>query len=64
MKHRPALAKARKDLKPGDTFVFWKLDRIGQTPIELLHLLTDFEKRSINLKSLTEPIDTRTASRL
>jgi DNA invertase Pin-like site-specific DNA recombinase len=36
VKHRPALAKALKDLKPGDTLVFWKLDRIGRTPIELL----------------------------
>lgn len=61
VKHRPALRKALKDLKPGDTFVFWKLDRLGRGALDLLAMLQDFEKRGINLKSLTEPIDTNSA---
>ena len=61
VKHRPALAKALKDLQPGDTFVFWKLDRLGRGALDLLNMLEDFEKRGINIKSLTEPIDTTTA---
>jgi DNA invertase Pin-like site-specific DNA recombinase len=61
VKHRPALARALKDLQPGDTFVFWKLDRLGRGALDLLAMLADFEKRGINLKSLTEPIDTSSA---
>jgi DNA invertase Pin-like site-specific DNA recombinase len=61
VKHRPALARALKDLQPGDTFIFWKLDRLGRGALDLLSMLEDFEKRGINLKSLTEPIDTTTA---
>jgi DNA invertase Pin-like site-specific DNA recombinase len=61
VKHRPALRKALKDLKPGDTFVFWKLDRLGRGALDLLSMLQDFEQRGINLKSLTEPIDTGSA---
>jgi DNA invertase Pin-like site-specific DNA recombinase len=61
VKHRPALTRALKDLQPGDTFVFWKLDRLGRGALDLLAMLADFEKRAINLKSLTEPIDTTSA---
>lgn len=61
VKHRPALKRALKDLKPGDTFVFWKLDRLGRGALDLLSMLHDFEKRGINLKSITEPIDTSSA---
>jgi DNA invertase Pin-like site-specific DNA recombinase len=61
VKHRPALTRALKDLQPGDTFIFWKLDRLGRGALDLLSMLEDFEKRGINLKSLTEPIDTTTA---
>jgi DNA invertase Pin-like site-specific DNA recombinase len=61
VKHRPALARALTDLRPGDTFIFWKLDRLGRGALDLLSMLHDFEKRGINLKSLTEPIDTSSA---
>lgn len=41
VKNRPALKRALKDLKPGDTFVFWKLDRLGRGALDLLAMLHD-----------------------
>ena len=42
VKHRPALTRALKDLQPGDTFVFWKLDRLGRGALDLLNMLEDW----------------------
>ena len=57
---RPALAAALKGAVAGDTFVVWKLDRVGRNLLDLLHRLKDLEDRGIKFKSLTEGIDTAT----
>jgi DNA invertase Pin-like site-specific DNA recombinase len=54
---RPGLALALKDCRPGDTFVVWKLDRLGRNAIEVLTRLKWFEDNGIAFRSLTETID-------
>lgn len=48
-------------LRAGDTLVIWKLDRLGRTTKQLLALAEDFQRRGINLVSITENFDTTTA---
>lgn len=57
---RPQLKKALKHLRPGDVFVVWKLDRLSRSLPELVELSADFKQRGVQLKSLTEGIDTTT----
>src|SRR5258707_12569156 len=53
---RPQLHKALEHLRPGDTLVFWKIDRLY-----LLRILEKVDKAGAGFKSLTEPLDTTTA---
>lgn len=57
---RPKLRIALMDARAGDTFVVWKLDRISRSLLDLLAIMKDLEERSIDFKSLTEGIDTKT----
>jgi DNA invertase Pin-like site-specific DNA recombinase len=57
---RPALVRCLKALQPGDTLIVWKLDRLGRSLRDLIHMLDDFRARGIKFKSLTEAIDTET----
>ena len=59
--NRPEFKRALKHLREGDVLVVWKLDRLGRNLEELVKLIKDFTKRGIELKSLTEGIDTTTA---
>jgi DNA invertase Pin-like site-specific DNA recombinase len=56
-KRRPGFALAIKDCRPGDTFIVWKLDRLGRDVIEVLTRLKWFVDNDIAFKSLTETID-------
>jgi DNA invertase Pin-like site-specific DNA recombinase len=47
-------------LRPGDTLVVWRLDRLGRSLSHLIETLTDLANRGIGFKSLTEQIDTTT----
>jgi Enterobacteriaceae phage serine recombinase len=58
---RPALADALKTLRPGDTLVVWRLDRLGRSLSHLIRLIGDFERRGIAFKSLSEAIETNSA---
>jgi DNA invertase Pin-like site-specific DNA recombinase len=57
---RPALLRCLKTLKPGDTLIVWKLDRLGRSLRDLITMLDDLKKRSVKFHSLTEAIDTTT----
>lgn len=59
-KNRPGLASALLDVVEGDTFVVWKLDRLGRSMIDLLNQMQEFENRGIKFRSLTEGVDTST----
>lgn len=56
--HRPQLEAVLKALRPGDTLVVWKLDRLGRNVRGLSQLLEELEARDIFFASLTEGIDT------
>lgn len=45
-------------LRPGDTVVVWKLDRLGRTLSGVLDMIERLNKREINIVSITEQFDT------
>jgi DNA invertase Pin-like site-specific DNA recombinase len=57
---RSSLTEVLDYLRPGDTLIVWRLDRIGRRTGELIQLVTDLAARDIGVRSLTEPIDTTT----
>ena len=56
---RPGLERALDALRPGDTLVCWRLDRLGRSVVHLPQLADDLRQRDVELRSLTEGIDTR-----
>ncbi|MBD1835266.1 recombinase family protein [Cyanobacteria bacterium FACHB-472] len=58
---RPGLDQCLDQLRPGDTLVVWRLDRLGRSLKHLLTLVEDFSARGIGFISLTEAIDTTTS---
>ncbi|ACQ67735.1 DNA invertase [Candidatus Williamhamiltonella defendens] len=59
---RPGLVKVLEILREGDTLVVWKLDRLGRSVKNLVDLVGELHKQNIQFKSLTDAIDTGTAS--
>lgn len=59
---RPGLTKALEMLREGDTLIVWKLDRLGRSVKNLVDLVGELHKQSIQFKSLTDAIDTGTPS--
>lgn len=57
---RPGLRACIEYLKPGDTLVVWKLDRLGRSLPHLIDVVTGLRTRTIGFRSLTENIDTTT----
>jgi DNA invertase Pin-like site-specific DNA recombinase len=47
-------------IRPGDTFVVWKLDQAGRSLKHLIELLNTLQERGIDFISLTEKSDTTT----
>jgi DNA invertase Pin-like site-specific DNA recombinase len=58
---RPALRAALAYMRPGDTLVVWRLDRLARSLKQLVETVEEFGTRDIGLRSLTEAIDTATA---
>ena len=59
---RVELNKALQALAAGDVLVVWKLDRLGRSLAHLMHIVTRLEAEAIGFRSLSEAIDTTTAS--
>lgn len=59
---RAQLKAALRALKPGDSLVVWKLDRLARSIRQLIDTIERLEHRDIGFKSLTEAIDTTTSS--
>jgi DNA invertase Pin-like site-specific DNA recombinase len=58
---RPQLDRCLKQLKPGDTLVVWKLDRLGRSLGHLIQTIDALCARGVGFQSVTEAIDTSTA---
>jgi len=57
---RSGLSEALSVARRGDTLVLWKLDRLGRSMKGLVELAADLATRGIELRSLTDGIDTAT----
>ena len=59
---RPGLDRALAALNQGDVLVVWKMDRLGRSLSHMVQLMAGFGERGIGFESLTEKIDTGTAT--
>jgi DNA invertase Pin-like site-specific DNA recombinase len=59
---RPGLNQALSHLREGDTLVVWRLDRLGRSLKHLIETVTTLKEQGVSFKSLTENIDTSTAT--
>jgi DNA invertase Pin-like site-specific DNA recombinase len=59
---RSGLAQALEFVRPGDVLVVWKLDRLGRSLSHLLTIINTLKNRQVAFRSLTEGMDTTTAS--
>lgn len=59
---RPGLANALTFVRPGDVMVVWKLDRLGRSLSHLITIVNQLKERQVAFRSLTEGMDTTTAS--
>ncbi len=57
---RVVLAEVLAYLRPGDTLVVWRLDRLGRSLKHLIETVATLAERGIGFKSLGEQIDTTT----
>ncbi len=63
--HRPGLDACLKALQPGNTFVVWKLDRLGRDLKHLVATVDELRDRGVGLRVLAgagAEIDTTTAN--
>ena len=60
---RPGLEECLRQLKPGDTLLVWRLDRLGRSMRHLVGLVDELRQRGVGFKSICDgAIDTTTAS--
>lgn len=57
---RTELQSALDYLRPGDTLVVWRLDRLGRSLRDLVEIVNAFQEQGVMFKSITESIDTST----
>ena len=55
---REGLDHAKKYLRPGDTLVVWKLDRLGRSLKHLIDVVNGLNLKGVFFRSLQENIDT------
>jgi len=58
---RPELEHCLKALRPGDTLVVWKLDRLGRSVKELIRITDWLREHDVEFVSIKDNIDTTTA---
>jgi len=59
-KERPELEQTLAQLRPGDTVVVWKLDRLGRSLKDLVSLMDEFRSKGVEFVSLKDSINTTT----
>ncbi len=55
---RPELERCGQSLRPGDTLVVWRLDRLGRSLSDLIQMVVALERRGVAVESLDERIQT------
>ena len=45
-------------MRKGDTLVVWRLDRLGRSLGDLIHLTTELRSRGVDFEPMTEKIET------
>ncbi len=58
---RPGLEEALAYVRPGDTLVVWRLDRLGRSLRHLIDTVALLQQRGIGFRSLQEQVDTTTS---
>lgn len=61
-RERPQLAVALDYVRAGDILVVWRLERLGRSLSHLLEEVEGLTQRGVHLRSLSEGIDTSTAT--
>jgi DNA invertase Pin-like site-specific DNA recombinase len=59
---RPGLTIALSHLRQGDTLVIWRLDRLARSLTHLIRIVNHLASQQIAFKSITETIDTSSAT--
>ena len=59
---RSGLSEALAFVRPGDVLVVWELDRLGRSLSHLLSIVNSLKEKPVAFRSLTEGMDTTTAS--
>lgn len=59
---RPELEQCLKALRPGDSLVIWRLDRLGRSLPDLVKIVEQLEARGVHFESLCEKIETGSAT--
>jgi DNA invertase Pin-like site-specific DNA recombinase len=59
---RAGLTQALTHLRAGDTLVVWRLDRLGRSLKHLIETVTKLREQGVAFQSITEHIDTSTAT--
>ena len=59
---RPELDAVLAQLRPGDSLVVWRLDRLGRSLRHLIDTVTSLGERGVGFRSLRENIDTTTTT--
>lgn len=59
VKKRPVLEAVLAEMGPGDELVVYKLDRLARSLSHLLTIFETLEQRGATIRSLTEPVDSK-----
>jgi DNA invertase Pin-like site-specific DNA recombinase len=59
---RPVLADMLRHARRDDVIIVWRLDRLARSIRHLIEIAAELQKRGIHLRSLSDNIDTSTAS--
>lgn len=60
--NRPELDHCLKALREGDTLVVWRLDRLGRSLPDLVDIVSNLEHNKVSFESVTEKIETGSAT--
>ena len=62
VKERPELERCLQYLRPGDTLVIYKFDRLGRSLRNLVDIIDDLTRREVAIQSIKDNIDANTAT--